>query len=593
MATIQDQIAKAKAAGYSDADIAQHLSATPDFGAKIKTATDAGYKPDEIVAHLSGNATSGSTAPPQPEPSTLSKIGQGVGNLAAGAVRGAGSIGATILAPYDIAKDALAGKGLTLESNNQRRADMDAGLQSLGAQPDSMLYKGGKLAGEIAGTAGAGGLMARGLAAVPKVAAVAPNLLQAIKSSGMTAGTTTGLSNVLTRAAGGAIAGGAQAGLIDPRDAGTGAVIGGALPPALMALGAAGKAIGRTISGPAVASELRQTVTSARDAGYVIPPSQVKPSLVNRALEGFSGKITTAQNASARNQPITNELAKKAIGAADLSPSGIAQVRQQANSAYDALGQSGAFQADAGFAQALDKAGASTAELRKNFPELVNGQVDDLVNGLKSRSSFDAQPTIEAIKQFRSNASGNRISTDPAKKALGKAQSSIANALEDLIDRNLQASGNTGLLDSYRAARQTLAKTYDVEKALNSASGNVDANKLAQIFKKGRPMTGDLRTIAEFAAQFPKAAQTVEKMGSLPQISPLDFGAMGAISAATANPMMMTGILARPAARAAVLSGPVQNRLAAQPGRNALMSLLSNPAVEQSIYRSAPAINGH
>ena len=49
-------------------------------------------------------------------------------NLVGGAVRGAGSIGATILAPYDMARDALDGKGLSLESNRQRRADMTAGL---------------------------------------------------------------------------------------------------------------------------------------------------------------------------------------------------------------------------------------------------------------------------------------------------------------------------------------------------------------------------------------------------------------------------------------------------------------------------------
>ncbi len=72
---------------------------------------------------------------------------QGAGNLGAGLVRGAGSIGATLVAPWDMMSDAIAGKGLSLESNRQRRADMDSALEGLGAQPESWMYKGGKLAG--------------------------------------------------------------------------------------------------------------------------------------------------------------------------------------------------------------------------------------------------------------------------------------------------------------------------------------------------------------------------------------------------------------------------------------------------------------
>ena len=98
------------------------------------------------------------------ESSTWDSIKQGAGNLVAGAVRGAGSIGATLLAPVDIASDALAGKGLSLESNRQRRQAMDDALQSMGAEPDSLLYKGGKIGTEVLGTLGVGGAAAGGAA---------------------------------------------------------------------------------------------------------------------------------------------------------------------------------------------------------------------------------------------------------------------------------------------------------------------------------------------------------------------------------------------------------------------------------------------
>src|SRR6478752_8941342 len=79
-----------------------------------------------IVSAIQG--MSGQKAPPKT--SMLRDIAQGAQNVGSGLVRGAGSIGSTILAPYDIAKDLAAGKGLSLESNRQRRADIDYGLEA-------------------------------------------------------------------------------------------------------------------------------------------------------------------------------------------------------------------------------------------------------------------------------------------------------------------------------------------------------------------------------------------------------------------------------------------------------------------------------
>lgn len=62
MATIQEQIAQARAAGYDDAAIAAHLSSTPDLGPKMKTALDAGYKPADILSHLTGERATPATS---------------------------------------------------------------------------------------------------------------------------------------------------------------------------------------------------------------------------------------------------------------------------------------------------------------------------------------------------------------------------------------------------------------------------------------------------------------------------------------------------------------------------------------------------
>lgn len=168
-------------------------------------------------------------------------IAGAIGDLAAGAVRGAGGIGATILAPYDMARDAMAGKGLSLESNRQRREDMTGGLASLGADTDSFAFGAGKLGGEIAGTMGTGGLLARGASLLPGASRAAP-ALEALSSAGFKAGGLTGVRGLGVRAAGGAVAGGASAGLVNPEDAALGAAIGGVLPGGIQAAGYLGRA---------------------------------------------------------------------------------------------------------------------------------------------------------------------------------------------------------------------------------------------------------------------------------------------------------------------------------------------------------------
>jgi hypothetical protein len=173
-------------------------------------------------------------------------IKQGAGNLAAGAIRGAGSIGATLLAPYDAVKGVVTGE---LDLNDKRRQGMDSALQGMGAQPESLMFQGGKLGGEIAGTAGAGGLLANGLRAT---GVAAPKVLTALESGGFrtTAPSFVGPQPAATlasragdmalrTAAGGAV-GGASAALVDPSQAGTGAMVGAAMPGAIKTAGVVG-----------------------------------------------------------------------------------------------------------------------------------------------------------------------------------------------------------------------------------------------------------------------------------------------------------------------------------------------------------------
>jgi hypothetical protein len=167
---------------------------------------------------------------------------QGIGDFEAGKIRGAASIGATLMRPFESG-----------DENKARRAKVDEFMQSMGAQPDSMAYGAGKIGAEIAGTAGAGNVIAGAARLIPGVAANAPRVVNALQSAGMTTGVKAApgagnaLADLAIRSGAGAVTGGGQAALVDPEHALTGAVVGGALPGAAKGLGIAGRAIGAQI----------------------------------------------------------------------------------------------------------------------------------------------------------------------------------------------------------------------------------------------------------------------------------------------------------------------------------------------------------
>lgn len=524
---------------------------------------------------------------PTAAPVDNSVIGQGIQggkNLLGGLIRGAGSIGATAMR---VLPNALGGD--TADENAQRRTRLDENARNLiGSDTNSLLYKGGQLAGEVAGTAGAGGLVANGLRAIPVIARTAAPLIDAISSSGMTAGGLAGKTGLAVRAAGGAVSGGLQAGMVNPEDAGAGAVIGGAAPGVLQLAGKAGNVLGKIINGPAQTPEALAAIQAARDAGYVIPPTQAKPTLLNRVMEGVSGKLTTAQNASAKNAEVTNGLAAKALGLpADMpiTVDSLQALRKDAGQSYAALNGAGTIKPSQSYFDALDKIAEPHAVASAGFPNAKPSPVLDMVDSLKS-PEFDASAAVAKIKELRS-ASDDAFRT--GNTDVGRASKKAANALESAVEDHLSQTGQTDLLKNFQDARTLIAKSYSVEKALNPTTGTVDAQKLSQQLKKGKPLSDELLQAADFGSRFPKAAQTPEKMGSLPGTSPLDWAA-GGISAAAGlhNPLALAGVVARPALRALSLSGVVQNNLATPAGSNALSRLMANPALQQIPYRLAP-----
>lgn len=589
--------------------MATYRITAPDGGTYEVTAPDSASESD-VLSYAQQNYKAKPAA--QPETSTIDSIKQGAGNLIAGGVRGAGSIGATILAPIDIAKDAIAGKGLSLDSNRQRRADMDAGLQSLGADPNSWMYKGGKLAGEIAGTAGAGSVAAKpiqALAASRYGAGIEPvleGLSKGLQTGGFRVGDLagTGLPGLAARVGTGAAVGGATAGLVNPEDAGAGALIGGALPATAVLLGQTGQAIGNVFrKGQAPNRVMLDTARQSMDAGYTIPPSMIDPTFRNRTLESLSGKFETAQLASTKNQSITDDLVRNALNLpkdAPLTQGTMQAVRKQAGQVYQQIKGTGTVTADRPYLDALDKIGQSIKSATASFPQLgktnMHGQpvdeIGSLIGALK-QPQFDAGGAVDTIAVLRENADKAFRTGD---NALGKANKAAANALEDVLDRHLQQIGATDMLPAYRDARKLIAKTYTVEKGLREGSGIVDARTIGRELQKGKPLSGELLAVGQFGNTFNKAAQPPQLIGS-PAVNVLKPALSLLTGAGGAAAMGPAGIglgavnyLAPPIARSVMFSRPFQRGLlegaAPMLDESVPVGLLTRAG-----YRSAPVLS--
>jgi hypothetical protein len=344
--------------------------------------------------------------------------------------------------------------------------------------------------------------------------------------------------------------------------------LGGAFP-------IAGELVSKTVNalrGTKLSPQMQTAVAEARQAGYTLPPTQAGGGIVNRALEGLAGKASTLQEASIRNQEVTSKLANKSLGLPEdavLTPELLKSVRDKAGQFYDTLSNAGIVVPKKTFHDALDKAGEAAVKAEMNFPNATSKQILETIGSVR-KDAFDAGSAISRIKQLRTEAD---IAYRAGNNDLGKATKEAATALENAIESHLIDLKQPDALNKFKEARQLIAKTYTIEKAMNPKTGSVDAKALAARLKQSKPMSGELKDIAEFGLAFPKAAQSSEKIGGTIGISPLDYtvaGLTGGASYLGGEDEQSSALRAaialglRPAARKAVLSTPMQNRLVQQ-----------------------------
>lgn len=386
-----------------------------------------------------------------------------LGNLAAGAVRGAGSIGATLLSPIDMASDLMAGRGLTLQSNRERRQAMDEGLRSMGADPDSLAFKAGKIGTEVAGTLPVGSILGTGARTV----GASPVLVQALRSGGMSGG------NLAARTAGGAATGAASAALVNPEDAGMGAAVGGALPLATRAAKGAVSA-GREMLGMStgVGSEPLRVAYEAGKAGgtqaQTLSANMRGQANMLDVLDDAKTNLETIRNArsAAYRQNMANVQADKTV--LDVAP--ISQSVQDAINKFTFRGEAKNPQVlralqeagqEVSYWQQLDPANFHTPEgldaLKQRLGSIIDRQpveardvrsaLSDVYNSVKRQIEAQAPEYSKAMKDYneasdlireieRSLSLNNRASADTAMR---KLQSIMRNNVNTNYGARMQA----------------------------------------------------------------------------------------------------------------------------------------------------------
>jgi hypothetical protein len=216
-----------------------------------------------------------------------------------------------------------------------------------------------------------------------------------------------------------------------------------------------------------------QTLADAREEGYVVPPSHSGGNWFTRRLESIAGKTAIGQEATVRNQQVTNKIARREVGLPDDQPISVSSLE------------------------------ARRRVLAEPYREVaaINKQTGKVLEDLK-------QTRNEATSYWKHYD----VSADPKSLAQARQLDAKADALETVIEKAAKRAMKPDLIKELRAARQAIAKTHDVERALNVATGDVSAPVLGRAIDKGKPMTGGLATAGKFQQGFPSAAREGERV---------------------------------------------------------------------------------
>jgi hypothetical protein len=307
-------------------------------------------------------------------------------------------------------------------------------------------------------------------------------------------------------------------------------------------------------------------IAAARKAGLALTPEEAGAGPIARGVGSLAGEPRLAKQLSKQNAPVINDMIRRDVGLPEDVPIGkaeLVEIRKAEGAHYEAVKSVGRFDTDARFQADLHSITKSFDQAAKDFAHRSENPFKKTLEGLNVKS-MDAASAVEEVKLLRSDADKAFRTGD---KQLGGAYKEAAQALDNQLDRHLKSLNDPALAEAvtrYRAARERIAKTYAAEKALNETTGNIDAAKYAKALKDGKKLSGEGLQVGQFAQQFPRSTQRTERLGSTgPTIFDAALGLVFGepIAGESAVSRGLSGLTARPLARNAMGSGPVQSAM--------------------------------
>lgn len=492
----------------------------------------------------------------EPKKKKLPPVMQGLVNVGAGAIRGAGSIGATLMRPFESA-----------EENAARRKDMDSALaQLVGAETGSLAYQGGKVGAEVAGTLGAGGVLAKGAQALK----AAPQIVTALQTGGMsTGGGLSRAADLATRTLAGGTVGGISAGMVNPEDAGLGAAIGGALPGVSQAAGYAGRAVGSAARGmiPQASPDVVALAGRAKELGIDIPADRLVNSRPLDAVASglnyvpFSGRAATETRMATQLNQAASRLMGQDTPNINLA---LRKAGEKLGSEFDTALKSTGVALDK---QMLDDVASvfNTAqkELGSDALKPIAAQVDELI-------SKGASGTIDGQAAYNIKRTLDRLGKQNTPTAFHALE--LKRVLMDALNRSM----GTEKAAAFATTRQQYGNMLALEKlAKNGVEGEISVARLANL---GNINNQPLQELADIAAQFVKAREG--------QHGAMQRAVVGLGTAATAGPAgLMAGAGVGRSLNTLLESQAMRRAVTGQP-----MLTGADPELARLLGRAAPAI---
>jgi hypothetical protein len=206
------------------------------------------------------------------------------------------------------------------------------------------------------------------------------------------------------------------------------------------------------------------TWASAREAGFVLPPNVIEPTMLGHGAEALAGKTYLKRGAQIKNQEVVDKLARKAAGLGENDPLDIPHFK------------------------------AAREEMAAPYKEIAE------VSPTAKQALKQVQKSRERARELHkdANRTGRSEKRDEAREWDKKADK-----WEGVIDQEAIKVGRPGLLKELQDARVKIAKSHDVQEATNMGSGEVDAKYIGRKFDAApERMTGELATIGRFANAF-------------------------------------------------------------------------------------------